>query len=110
MAIGKWHNAREHNASAGGDKRSWPVQRGFDRFYGFIASETSFFHPDCLYEGSQALDMDTYPDGYFATDDWTDRAIRWTKEHLGSGPHKPFFLYLAYNAPRSEEHTSELQS
>ncbi len=99
MAIGKWHNTKEHNACAAGDKSSWPVQRGFDRFYGFIASETSFFHPDCLYEGSQALDIDTYPDNYFATDDWTDRAIRWTKEHLGTGPGKPFFLWLAHNAP-----------
>lgn len=101
MAIGKWHNTREHNACAAGDKSSWPVQRGFDRFYGFIASETSFFHPDCLYEGSQALDIDTYPEDYFATDDWTDRAIRWTKEHLGAGPAKPFLLYLAFNAPHA---------
>jgi len=99
MAIGKWHNTKEHNACAAGDKSSWPTQRGFDRFYGFIASETSFFHPDCLYEGSQTVDIDTYPKDYFATDDWTNRAIRWTKEHLGSGPSKPFLLYLAYNAP-----------
>lgn len=101
MAIGKWHNTREHNACAAGDKSSWPVQRGFDRFYGFIASETSFFHPDCLYEGSQAVDIDTYPEDYFATDDWTNRAIRWTKEHMASGPLKPFLLYLAFNAPHS---------
>jgi len=99
MCIGKWHNTKEHNASASGDKSSWPTRRGFDKFYGFIASETSYFHPDCLYEGSQTLDIDSYPDGYFATDDWTDRAIRWTKEHLGSNPLKPFFLYMAYNAP-----------
>ncbi len=99
MCIGKWHNTKEHDASAAGDKSSWPTRRGFDKFYGFIASETSYFHPDCLYEGSQTLDIDTYPPGYFASDDWTDRAIRWTKEHLGSNPTKPFFLYLAYNAP-----------
>lgn len=101
MAIGKWHNTKEYNACAAGEKSSWPVQRGFDRFYGFIASETSFYHPDCLYEGSQAVDVDTYPKDYFATDDWTNRAIRWTKEHLGSGPLKPFLLYLAFNAPHA---------
>lgn len=99
MAIGKWHNTKEHNASAAGDRRSWPVQRGFDQFYGFIASETSYFYPDCLYEGSQALNIDSYPADYFATDDWTDRGIRFVKDHLGSGPNKPFFLYMAYNAP-----------
>ncbi|MCW5603683.1 MAG: arylsulfatase [Burkholderiales bacterium] len=99
MCIGKWHNTKEHDAGAAGDKSSWPTRRGFDKFYGFIASETSYFYPDCLYEGTQTLDIDAYPPGYFATDDWTDRAIRWTKEHLGGNPAKPFFLYLAYNAP-----------
>lgn len=99
MAIGKWHNTLEHNSCAAGDRSSWPTQRGFDRFYGFLASETSYFHPDCLYEGTQVMDIDTYPQDYFATDDWTNRAIRWVKEHLSSDPAKPFFTYLAYNAP-----------
>jgi arylsulfatase A-like enzyme len=98
MAVGKWHNTREHNISAAGDRSSWPVQRGFDRFYGFLASETNYFHPEALREGNQLLDIDSYPEGYYITDDLTDRAIRWTREHVAADPRKPFFLYLPYNA------------
>jgi arylsulfatase len=98
MAVGKWHNTREHNISAAGDRSSWPLQRGFDRYYGFLAPETSYFHPEALREGNQLLDIDTYPDGYYITDDFTNRAIRWTSEHVAADPRKPFFLYLPFNA------------
>jgi len=97
-AVGKWHNTREHNVSPAGDRSSWPLQRGFDRFYGFLAAETSYFHPEALREGNHLLDIDAYPEGYYITDDLTDRAIRWTKEHVAAEPRKPFFLYLPYNA------------
>ena len=32
MAVGKWHNTYDRNAHAAGDRSSWPLQRGFDRF------------------------------------------------------------------------------
>ncbi|MCC6533651.1 MAG: arylsulfatase [Burkholderiales bacterium] len=98
IAVGKWHNTREHNVSAAGDRSSWPLQRGFDRFYGFLAAETSYFHPEALREGNQLADIDSYPPGYYITDDLTDRAIRWLREHVSADPGKPFFLYLPYNA------------
>ncbi|HZZ13434.1 MAG TPA: sulfatase-like hydrolase/transferase, partial [Paraburkholderia sp.] len=83
---------------------SWPLQRGFDRFYGFLAAETSYFHPDRMVEGNQLAMVDSYPEGYFATDDHTNRAIGWLAEHRGSAPDKPFFLYLAYQAPHTPLH------
>ncbi len=98
MAVGKWHNTRERNTSPAADCKSWPLQRGFDRFYGFLASETSYFHPEQLREGNQLADIDAYPEGYYLTDDFTDRAVRWMKEHVGADSRKPFFLYLPYNA------------
>ena len=101
MAVGKWHNTYDRNLHAAGDRSSWPLQRGFDRFYGFLAAETSYFHPDRMVEGNQLAVTDHYPEGYFATDDHTDRAIGWLAEHRSSAPEKPFFLYLAYQAPHT---------
>jgi len=98
MAVGKWHNTREKNTSAAGDRSSWPLQRGFDRFYGFLSSETSYFQPEQMREGNQLADVDVYPKDYYLTDDLTGRAVRWMKEHVGAAPQKPFFLYLPYNA------------
>ncbi|HPV24798.1 MAG TPA: sulfatase-like hydrolase/transferase, partial [Casimicrobium sp.] len=48
MAVGKWHNTYDRNAHAAGNRSSWPLQRGFDRFYGFLAAETSYFQPERL--------------------------------------------------------------
>ncbi len=36
---GKWHLGGAH-------KSLWPLQRGFDRFYGCVAGSTRFFSPD----------------------------------------------------------------
>lgn len=104
MAVGKWHNTYDRNLHAAGDRSSWPLQRGFDRFYGFLAAETSYFHPDRMIEGNQLAVTDSYPDGYFATDDYTNRAIGWLAEHQSSAPDKPFFLYVAFQAPHTPLH------
>ena len=99
MMVGKWHNTWSHHVHEAGERSSWPLQRGFQKFYGFLDAETSYFHPERLYEGNQPVEIDSYPVDHFATDDWTSRAIRWMKEHHASEPTHPFFLYLAFNAP-----------
>ena len=99
MMVGKWHNTWGHNVHEAGDHSSWPLQRGFQKFYGFMDAETSYFHPERLYEGNNPVEIDAYPQDHFATDDWTSRAIRWMKEHHSSEPTHPFFMYMAFNAP-----------
>jgi arylsulfatase len=101
MAVGKWHNTYDRNSHAGGDRSSWPLQRGFDRFYGFLAAETSYFHPERMMEGNQLSQVDTYPEDYFATDDYTHRLIGWLKENHACAPEKPFFAWLAFQAPHT---------
>lgn len=99
MMVGKWHNTWSHDVHEAADRSSWPLQRGFERFYGFLDAETNYFCPDRIYEGNQLKEIDAYPEDYFATDDWTQRALSWLKSHSSSEPHKPFFLYMALNAP-----------
>lgn len=99
MMVGKWHNTWSHNVYDAGDRRSWPLQRGFHKFYGFLDAETNYFNPHCVYEGNQVALIDQYPEDHFATDDWTNRALAWMREHHASDPQHPFFLYMAYNAP-----------
>ena len=97
--VGKWHNTADYNVHAAADRRSWPLQRGFDRFYGFMGAETNFFSPGHLVEGNEFVSRDAYPDDYFCSDDWTDRAMSWLRSHRSADSDKPFFLYLAHNAP-----------
>jgi arylsulfatase A-like enzyme len=98
FAVGKWHLARELEQSAAGSRHGWPLQRGFDRFYGFLDGFTNFFHPHQLVEDNHHLDIDSYPDDYYLTDDLTERSASMIKELRAADPAKPFFLYLAHGA------------
>ena len=73
--VGKWHLTKDSHNSDAGPFDSWPVQRGFDRFYGILDGFTNLHHPHRLIEDNHALDIDRYPEGYYFTDDITDRAI-----------------------------------
>jgi arylsulfatase A-like enzyme len=39
--LGKNHNVFEGDIAAGASKKEWPLQKGFDRYYGFIGGETN---------------------------------------------------------------------
>ncbi len=52
--LGKDHNVPETDLSAGANKSQWPLQQGYDRFYGFIGGETNQFYPD-LTEDNHAI-------------------------------------------------------
>jgi arylsulfatase len=87
---GKWH--------LGSEKReTWPLQRGFDRFYGHLAGTSDFFRPGNLYRGNEPITAKG--EAYYITDAISDEAISFLKEHEEQRDDAPFFLYLSYNAP-----------
>ncbi|MDP9183541.1 MAG: arylsulfatase [Actinomycetota bacterium] len=96
--VGKWHLAKDSDCSDAGPRHSWPCQRGFDRFYGFLDGFTNLHHPHRLVQDNTAVEVDEYPEGYYLTDDLTDRAIEMVRSTKASDPTKPFFLYLAHGA------------
>ena len=55
-ATGKWHVTRFIEAD--GLKHNWPLQRGFDRYFGTITGAGSYFEPQTL-----TLDNDPRPTG-----------------------------------------------
>ena len=104
MAVGKWHLCREADLSIAGDTHSWPLQRGFDQFYGFLEALTDFHFPHQLFEGNNPVHIDQYPEGYYLTDDLTDRACRMIREVKTTDPDKPLFLYYAHGAVHAPLH------
>ncbi len=98
MMTGKWHLSREADGMAGGDRRSWPCRRGFDRFYGFLDGFTDHHHPHQIIVDNTVQAIDEYPPGYYLADDLTDRAIDMIREAKTADPSKPFFCYLAHGA------------
>jgi arylsulfatase A-like enzyme len=94
VAVGKWHNSTNGAAP----NPTWPTYRGFDRFYGFLEGETSYFFPARLVYNNIVAPIDEYPPGYYATDDWMDKALGFLTEICNQNPAQPFFLYVANNA------------
>jgi arylsulfatase len=104
LAVGKWHLAKDADLTETGDKSSWPLQRGFEQYYGFLEALTNFWHPHRLYEGNSVVNVNEYPEDYYLTDDLTDRAVRMMKDVKASNPSKPFFLYFAHGAVHAPLH------
>lgn len=90
--VGKWH--------LGYDSPNIPNDRGFDQFHGFLGDmmDDYFTH---LRGGQNWMRLnrdEIKPEGH-ATDLFTDWAVDVVKQRAKS--EKPFFLYLAYNAPHT---------
>ncbi len=98
FAVGKWHLAPMEQCSAAGPFDQWPLQRGFDRFYGFLEGETDQFSPSLTYD-NHAIDPPRTPeDGYHLSEDLIDQAIGFVHDTKSVRPDRPFFLYVAFGA------------
>ena len=91
---GKWHLCSDKNISQDGDKNAWPLQRGFDRFFGTLLGDCSYFKPASLTSQNNFIDP---PEGYYYTDAISDTAVSMIRENRSTG--SPFFMYVSYTAP-----------
>lgn len=98
MMVGKWHLTPEHLMHDAADKSSWPLQRGFDRYYGCMDGFTSLMHPHRLVNDNSQVVIDQYPEDFYLTDELTDKAIDMIDEVKNADPAKPFLLYFAHQA------------
>jgi len=95
--VGKWHLSVA-------DKPPHPTDRGFDEFFGMIGGFNSYFQEDPSYT---RLPKDRKKrayakDGFYSSDAFGDYSIDFIAEARKQG--KPFFHYLAFNAPHFPLH------
>ncbi|MEZ5940711.1 MAG: arylsulfatase [Planctomycetaceae bacterium] len=83
LMTGKWHMDSE------------PMERGFDKYFGHLSGATNYFTGDETFR-LNGKPFDVPETGFYTTDANTDYAIQFIRE---SERDKPFFLYLAHNAP-----------
>jgi arylsulfatase len=83
---GKWH------------VDGMPLADGFDRSY-YIEDVGRYFHPRVLCEDDRRLPPVRPGSGYYETAAIADRAIAYLADHASRDRNRPFFLYLAFNAP-----------
>jgi arylsulfatase A-like enzyme len=94
LATGKWH--------VGSAPGHWPLDRGFDRFWGTPSGGGVYFK-DALQIRKEVFFVEDQqriepPDDLYVTDTFTDRALTFMEQAV-SERQQPFFLYLAHIAP-----------
>lgn len=83
--VGKWHlgTTEEHR----------PTVRGFDEFYGFLNGNTPYYPGT----GKFWRNDREIPKPAYLTDGFGEEAVSFINRHAD----RPFFLYLAFNAPHA---------
>lgn len=98
FAVGKWHLTPAHELAVGGPRDHWPLRKGFERFYGFMAGETDQYHPELIHDSHQVPPPRRPEEGYHLTEDLVDRSISYLKDLRAYDPDKPFFLWFTPGA------------
>ena len=109
FGVGKWHVTK--HTQPDGPKFNWPLQRGFDRFYGTITGAGSFYDPGTLTRDNTMVspfaDPEYQPEQYYYTNAISDHAIRFIKEHKQKKENDPFFMYVAFTCAHWPMHALE---
>ncbi|MFI2486066.1 arylsulfatase [Promicromonospora kroppenstedtii] len=105
--LGKDHNVPEEDIASGGSRSEWPLQKGFDRFYGFLGGETNQWYPD-LVEDNRFIEPPYTPEeGYHLSKDLADQAIRMLRDQNSSNPSKPWFMWYCPGANHAPHHAPQ---
>jgi arylsulfatase A-like enzyme len=92
---GKWH--------VGEERPDWPLQRGFDKYFGLISGANSYYR---LLPGRLILENNEpyqIPEGFYFTDAISKKAV----DYIDAASGNPFFMYVAYTAPHWPLHAPE---
>jgi arylsulfatase A-like enzyme len=107
-AVGKWHLTPDDETHMAASRTTWPLARGFDRWYGFHGGETHQFVPALYHDSHSVRPERSIEDGYHLSADLADRAIEFLGDLRAVDGDQPFFLYFCtgachspHQAPRS---------
>jgi len=99
--VGKWH--------LGKDPDKIPAARGFERDFSLLDGGGNYWGMMNVSANSPRLVftedghyLSSLPDDYYATRTYTDKMIDYIKSNRGDG--KPFFAYVAHQAPHDPYH------
>lgn len=89
---GKWHVTPHKTKAKEPSKHNWPLQRGFDKFFGTIMGAGSFFDPGTLTRDNEFIPPS---ENFYYTDAISDNAVGYIENHKDNNP---FFMYISYTA------------
>jgi len=106
LMVGKWHVCHiyfdgkkqlnhESNEPFWDNKNDWPLQRGFEHYFGTIHGVSSYYDPFSLTVDNTPVQ--SVKKGFYYTDAISQHAVDDIDQYAGGD--KPFFLYVAFTAP-----------
>ncbi len=100
---GKWHVTPYYHAEENPPKENWPLQRGFDKFFGTIHGAGSLWDPCGLARGNDYITPENDPEytperTWYYTDAISDNMVTYLKDHKENHGTRPFFAYVSYTA------------
>lgn len=98
---GKLHIMYDDYMKPDGPKHNWPLQRGFDRYYGHLSGGGGYYNPGTLTYDNDRVDV---PEDFYLTTAVTDSTVSFLKDHFKRKSETPFFFYVAYYAPHRPLH------
>ena len=97
-AVGKWHLSPATEMAPGSPRDTWPLGRGFERYYGFMGGETDQYRPDLVSDGAFVEPPRTPEEGYHLTEDLADNTIAFLKDLRAVDEERPFFVWFTPGA------------
>ena len=94
--VGKWHLTPAHEITPSGPYGNWPVNRGFDRYYGFLSGCTDHYAPELCQDNHQVDPPAS--ESYHLTEDLCDRAITYLRDHCAFRRSEPVYLNICFGA------------
>ena len=99
---GKWHVVFDKDMEENSPKHNWPLQRGFDRYYGGLAGDGGYYKPRALTQDNTRIEA---PDeNYYYTDAIGDHAVEFINDHYSTYGDEPFFMYVPFYSPHRPLH------
>ncbi len=103
-AVGKWHLTPDDQTHMAAPRQSWPLGRGFDRWYGFHGGETHQFVPALYHDNHSIVPPRSIAEGYHLSADLADQAIAQLADLRAVDADRRFFLYFCTGACHSPHH------
>jgi len=105
--LGKDHDTPEQDVAEGGGRDHWPLDMGFERYYGFIGGETNQWYPD-LVEDNHFIEPPATPEqGYHLSKDLADQAIKMIRDQKATNPSKPWYMWYCPGANHAPHHAPQ---
>jgi arylsulfatase len=96
-SVEEWHQTFTGKSK---QKPLFPLDRGFDFFYGTWWGAKDYFSPKFMMKNKEHIDDKTkYPADFYLTHALSDSAVEFVEKQINQD--RPFYLYLAHYAPHA---------